>query len=177
VEQVAAGEVWALAGPPTRARPAGHGGSKPLPRYSFGDLATSVADLVGPDDQLTVLAYSLGGVLGLTLAGRSFDVPPTLVVGVGINVTWTADELAKARAFAQRPVGSRRDPSAASALRTSALGLAFARRSARKRQEARSPASRNSVRATSFHDCGFRSRVSNAPAPDASRLARAASVS
>ena len=40
----------------------GHGGSEPLPRYSFGDLAASLVDLVGPGDQLTVL--------GLTLAGR-----------------------------------------------------------------------------------------------------------
>ena len=101
----------------------GHGGSEPLPRYSFGDLAASLAGLVGPDDQLTVLGHSLGGVLGLTLAGRSFDVTVDAVVGVGIKVTWTDDELAKARALAERPVSwfATRDEAASRYLRVSGL--------------------------------------------------------
>ena len=101
----------------------GHGGSEPLPRYSFGDLAASLAGLVGPDDQLTVLGHSLGGVLGLTLAGRSFDVTVDTVVGVGIKVAWTDDELAKARALAERPVSwfATRDEAASRYLRVSGL--------------------------------------------------------
>ena len=101
----------------------GHGGSEPLPRYSFGDLAASLADLVGPDDQLTVLGHSLGGVLGLTLAGDSFDVTVDTVVGVGIKVAWTDDELAKARALAERPVSwfATRDEAASRYLRVSGL--------------------------------------------------------
>ena len=101
----------------------GHGGSEPLRRYSFGDLAASLAGLVGPADQLTVLGHSLGGVLGLTLAGRSFDVTVDAVVGVGIKVTWTDDELAKARALAERPVNwfPTREQAASRYLRVSGL--------------------------------------------------------
>ena len=93
----------------------GHGGSEPLPRYSFGDLAASLVDLVGPGDQLTVL--------GLTLAGNSFQVTVDTVVGVGIKVTWTDDELAKVRALAERPVSwfTTREQAAARCLRVSGL--------------------------------------------------------
>jgi pimeloyl-ACP methyl ester carboxylesterase len=82
----------------------GHGGSDPLPHYSFENLAASLAGLVGATDRQTVLGHSLGGVFGLTLAGGSFDVTVDAVVGVGIKVAWTEDELAKARALAERPV-------------------------------------------------------------------------
>jgi pimeloyl-ACP methyl ester carboxylesterase len=101
----------------------GHGGSEPLPRYSFDDLAGTLADLVGPDDQLTVLGHSLGGALGLTLAGGSFDLSVDAVVGVGIKVAWTDDELAKARALAERPVSwfATRDEAASRYLRVSGL--------------------------------------------------------
>jgi pimeloyl-ACP methyl ester carboxylesterase len=101
----------------------GHGGSEPLPRYSFDDLAGTLADLVGPDDQLTVLGHSLGGALGLTLAGGSFDLSVDAVVGVGIKVAWTDDELAKARALAERPVSwfATREEAASRYLRVSGL--------------------------------------------------------
>jgi pimeloyl-ACP methyl ester carboxylesterase len=101
----------------------GHGGSEPLPRYSFDDLAGTLADLVGPDDQLTVLGHSLGGALGLTLAGGSFDFSVDAVVGVGIKVAWTDDELAKARALAERPVSwfATREEAASRYLRVSGL--------------------------------------------------------
>jgi pimeloyl-ACP methyl ester carboxylesterase len=101
----------------------GHGGSEPLPRYSFGDLAASLAGLVGPDDQLTVLGHSLGGVLGLALGSGSFDVTVDAVVGVGIKVTWTDDELAKAKALAERPVSwfATREQAASRYLRVSGL--------------------------------------------------------
>jgi pimeloyl-ACP methyl ester carboxylesterase len=101
----------------------GHGGSEPLPRYSFDHLAASLADLVSPDDRLTVLGHSLGGVLGLTLAGGSFDLTIDAVVGLGIKVAWTDDELAKARALAERPVSwfATRDEAASRYLRVSGL--------------------------------------------------------
>jgi pimeloyl-ACP methyl ester carboxylesterase len=88
----------------------GHGGSPPLSGYSFASLAAAVAPLVdaetsGDDgDGVMVLGHSLGGVLGLLLAGDRCAVPVRSVVGLGIKVTWTADELARARSLAQRPV-------------------------------------------------------------------------
>jgi pimeloyl-ACP methyl ester carboxylesterase len=82
----------------------GHGHADPLHRYSFGSVAAHVADLFGPDERLVVLGHSMGGVVGLTLASGWFGVRVDAVVGVGIKVTWTEDELAKARSLAERPV-------------------------------------------------------------------------
>ena len=82
----------------------GHGGSAPLPRYSFDSLASALARLVEPGIPVVVLGHSLGGVLGLALAGGGFDRSVVAVVGLGIKVSWTSEELAKARALAERPV-------------------------------------------------------------------------
>jgi pimeloyl-ACP methyl ester carboxylesterase len=101
----------------------GHGGSEPLPHYSFDDFAASLANLVGATDLLTVLGHSLGGVLGLTLACGSFGVTVDVVVGVGIKVAWTEDKLARAQALALRPVAwfDSRAEAAARYLRVSRL--------------------------------------------------------
>src|SRR5580658_1309904 len=50
----------------------GHGGSRPLPSYTFETLAGAVAGLVGEDTRTVVLGHSLGGVVGLALAGGWF---------------------------------------------------------------------------------------------------------
>jgi pimeloyl-ACP methyl ester carboxylesterase len=101
----------------------GHGGSGVLPGYSFGALATSLAGLVGGVERLVVLGHSLGGVLGLTLASGWFGVQVESVVGLGIKVDWTADELDKAGALAMRPVAwfPSREEAAARYLRVSGL--------------------------------------------------------
>lgn len=77
----------------------GHGGSDPLPHYTFGTVAEAVAPLVDPAGTV-VLGHSFGGVVGLHLAS-----PPGVraVVGLGIKVAWTPDELARAAALADRP--------------------------------------------------------------------------
>jgi len=82
----------------------GHGGSPPQPRYSFGGLAAAVAERLDPDEPLVALGHSLGGVVALALASGWFGVRVTGVVGLGIKVAWTAEELAKAHALAARPV-------------------------------------------------------------------------
>jgi pimeloyl-ACP methyl ester carboxylesterase len=82
----------------------GHGGSAPLARYSFGSLAAAVADLVGAADRTVVLGHSLGGVVGLALGSGWFGAGVDTVVGLGIKVSWTAEELAQAWALAGRPV-------------------------------------------------------------------------
>ena len=82
----------------------GHGGSDPLPRYSFGAVAATVANLVRPDERLVVLGHSMGGVVGLALASGWFGVQVETVVGLGIKVSWTDDELARVGGLAQRPV-------------------------------------------------------------------------
>jgi pimeloyl-ACP methyl ester carboxylesterase len=101
----------------------GHGGSGPLAGYSFESFAAGVAEALDPRDRLVVLGHSLGGALGLTLAGDRFDLPVDAVVGLGIKVAWTGEELAKARALAQRPVAwfASRDEVATRYLRMSGL--------------------------------------------------------
>lgn len=101
----------------------GHGGSAPLSRYSFGSLAAAVAELAGPGDRTVVLGHSLGGVVGLALGSGWFGVPVDTVVGLGIKVAWTAEELARARALAARPAQdfANRAEAAARHLRVSGL--------------------------------------------------------
>lgn len=76
----------------------GHGASAPLPDYSSAAVAAAVADLVDPTGTV-VLGHSFGGVVGLHLA----DQPGVrAVIGLGIKVAWTADELARAAELAGR---------------------------------------------------------------------------
>lgn len=85
----------------------GHGAAPPLPRVSFGALATAVADAVAehvrPEEPLVVLGHSLGGVVGLALASGWYGVRVTQVVGLGIKVAWSQEELDRARSLAARP--------------------------------------------------------------------------
>ncbi len=97
----------------------GHGGSVPLPEYTFDALAAAVRPLV--ERGTVVLGHSLGGVIGLALAAAG--APVAAVVGLGIKVAWTGEELDKAQALAQRPVMwfASREEAAARYLRVSGL--------------------------------------------------------
>jgi pimeloyl-ACP methyl ester carboxylesterase len=77
----------------------GHGGSPPLPAYSFAAVADAVAPLVDPGGTV-VVGHSFGGVIGLHLAART---GVRAAVGLGIKTHWTPEELARAAALAQRP--------------------------------------------------------------------------
>jgi pimeloyl-ACP methyl ester carboxylesterase len=101
----------------------GHGGSPPLPAYTFQSLAAAVACIAGAGTRIVVLGHSLGGVVGLALAGGGFDVPVQAVIGLGIKVGWTEDELDRAGAAARRPPAwfASRDEAAARYLRISGL--------------------------------------------------------
>src|ERR1700689_4401336 len=80
----------------------GHGGSPPLAAYSFAGLAAAITGVVPAESPVVVLAHSLGGVVGLTLAGG--PVPVRAVIGLGIKVAWTDADLDRAQAVARRPV-------------------------------------------------------------------------
>jgi pimeloyl-ACP methyl ester carboxylesterase len=101
----------------------GHGGSRPLPGYTFDTLAAAVAGSIGAGARTVVLGHSLGGVVGLALAGGGFDVPVQAVIGLGIKVAWTEEELGRARAAAHRSPAwfASRDEAAARYLRISGL--------------------------------------------------------
>jgi pimeloyl-ACP methyl ester carboxylesterase len=102
----------------------GHGGSPPLPAYTFDGFAGAVAGVVPPGARVVVLGHSLGGVVGLALASDRFPVPVQAVIGLGIKVVWTDEDLRRARAVAQRPLAwfASRDEAAARYLRVSGLG-------------------------------------------------------
>ena len=70
-----------------------------------------------------VLGHSLGGVVGLALASGRFSVPVQAVIGLGIKVAWTQEELNRAQAAARRPVTwfASRDEAAGRYLRISGL--------------------------------------------------------
>jgi pimeloyl-ACP methyl ester carboxylesterase len=97
----------------------GHGGSEPLPGYTFSAVAEAVAHLVDPRGTV-VVGHSFGGVIGLRLADRAGI---RAVVGVGIKVAWTAGELARAAGLAGRdaPVFATREEAVRRHLRVAGL--------------------------------------------------------
>jgi len=101
----------------------GHGGSPPLTAYTIDDLAAAVAGIVRPGAPVVVLGHSLGGVVALALASHRFDVPVRAVIGLGIKVAWTDEDLERTRAVARRPLAwfAARDEAAARYLRVSGL--------------------------------------------------------
>jgi pimeloyl-ACP methyl ester carboxylesterase len=101
----------------------GHGGSPPLAAYTFDGFAAAVAGIVPPGARVVVLGHSLGGVVGLALASGGCPAQVQAVVGLGIKVAWTDEELDRARAVARRPLAwfASRDEAAARYLRVSGL--------------------------------------------------------
>ncbi len=98
----------------------GHGTAPTLPAaYTFAGVAEAVADLVDPAGTV-LLGHSFGGVVALHLAARP---GVRAVVGLGIKVAWSADDLARAAALAARPapVFPTRDEAVARHLRVSGL--------------------------------------------------------
>ncbi len=77
----------------------GHGGSAWLDEYTFATVADAVAGLVDPRGTV-VVGHSFGGVIGLHLA-RQPGV--RAVLGLGIKVAWTGEELDRAAAIARKP--------------------------------------------------------------------------
>ena len=75
----------------------------PLPQYTFRTLAARIAEGVPHDSDVVVLGHSLGGVVGLTLAGRDFGLSVSRVIGLGIKVAWSDEELRRAQSVADRP--------------------------------------------------------------------------
>ncbi|GLZ34527.1 alpha/beta hydrolase [Lentzea sp. NBRC 105346] len=81
----------------------GHGRSDPIERYSFGTFAGALAPVIPAGEPVAILGHSLGGVVGLALASGWFGVTVSSVVGLGIKVQWSDEDLARAASFAERP--------------------------------------------------------------------------
>jgi pimeloyl-ACP methyl ester carboxylesterase len=101
----------------------GHGGSPPLAAYTFDGLAAAVARVLTPGVPIIVLGHSLGGVVGLALAGSGHPVTVQAVIGLGIRVVWADEDLDRSRAAALRPPAwfASRDEAASRYLRVSGL--------------------------------------------------------
>lgn len=82
----------------------GHGSAAPLDEYSFAAMTAGLAATLDDSTSYVVIGHSLGGVVGLELAGGRYGVRVDAVLGLGIKVEWTAAELEKAQSLAARPV-------------------------------------------------------------------------
>lgn len=90
----------------------GHGGAAWQAPYSFGRHADEVARAVTGDEppagtggrRAVVVGHSMGGVVALALASGWFGVEVPVVVGLGIKLRWSEEELLGARRLASRPV-------------------------------------------------------------------------
>jgi pimeloyl-ACP methyl ester carboxylesterase len=85
----------------------GHGASPHASDYSLAAHAGDIAELGNvhaPSNEIIVLGHSMGGAVGLELASGSHGFTPKQVFGVGIKVSWNADELAGMRKMASMSV-------------------------------------------------------------------------
>lgn len=86
-------------------------------------MAAAVADALPARRGVVVVGHSLGGVIALELASGRYGVQVDRVVALGVKVTWSADDLGRAGALAQKPIGwfDSRDEAAARFLKVSGL--------------------------------------------------------
>lgn len=86
----------------------GHGRSRARARYSFGGLAGDVADTlaasgVSAQREIVIVGHSLGAAVGLALASGWFGFHVGTCVGLGLKVTFTAEETDRAHRIAKSP--------------------------------------------------------------------------
>lgn len=122
------GRVWD-AWPQPRFAPdlPGHGSAGALPTYTFGSMAAAVAETLPVRRDVVIVGHSLGGVVALELASGRYGVEVDRVIALGVKVTWSADDLGRAGALAQKPIAwfDTREDAAARFLKVSGLqGLA-----------------------------------------------------
>lgn len=81
----------------------GHGASPAATRYSFGAIASDVAELLTDQEPYYVVGHSLGGAVGLCLASGLFGPPPMLVATLGVKIRWSEEEIERMPTLAAKP--------------------------------------------------------------------------
>lgn len=81
----------------------GHGRSQHPGAYSQAEHAADVAALLPPDGDVYVVGHSMGGMIGLLLGAAERRLLVRGVFAFGVKASWTADELDKLKAFAEKP--------------------------------------------------------------------------
>jgi len=108
----ATGEVWrgvcelAAAWPGARLLVdlPGHGRSGRLPGYSYDAHALQLQALLGARPGAVVVAgHSMGGYVGILLAGERYGLDVAAVIGLGIKVRWSDEEVEGLRRRAGQP--------------------------------------------------------------------------
>ncbi|MEM9653529.1 MAG: alpha/beta fold hydrolase [Actinomycetota bacterium] len=72
----------------------GHGAAPWQADYTVGALAAAVSADCQPGQEVVIVGHSLGGAVGLCLASGFFRPTVRLVVGLGIKVNWSAEDVA-----------------------------------------------------------------------------------
>jgi pimeloyl-ACP methyl ester carboxylesterase len=81
----------------------GHGRSPHARPYGLGQHAADLAALLPPDEPVTIVGHSMGGLVGLVLASGWFGVTARAALGCSLKVTWQPDELSKLKQLAATP--------------------------------------------------------------------------
>lgn len=81
----------------------GHGRSPHELPYSFGTHAADLAALIEPGEEVVALGHSMGGAIAMALASGWFGVAVKAVIGFGVKLVWSGEEIAKAQERARAP--------------------------------------------------------------------------
>lgn len=82
----------------------GHGRSGHSAFYGIAQHAADMAELVWGAERLFVAGHSMGGLVGMVMAGGWFGVQPEACVTVGVKANWSAEEYAGAAKIAAAPI-------------------------------------------------------------------------